>query len=84
MDHVMNLFFTGSDAEQSCPVTVVNGKDAVNASDGYSYKSALTPAITDVSPRRGGTAGGTRLTITGSGFRCGREPELLAHTEHNG
>ncbi|XP_062385127.1 fibrocystin-L-like [Sardina pilchardus] len=58
----------GSDAEQSCPVTVVNGKDSVNISDGYSYKSSLTPAITDVSPRRGGTAGGTRLTITGSGF----------------
>ncbi|XP_076157842.1 PKHD1 like 1, tandem duplicate 1 [Alosa pseudoharengus] len=58
----------GSNATHSCPVTVVNGKDSVNKSDGYSYKSSLTPAITDVSPRRGGTAGGTRLTITGSGF----------------
>uniref|UniRef100_A0A8C2XFR8 PKHD1 like 1, tandem duplicate 2 n=1 Tax=Cyclopterus lumpus TaxID=8103 RepID=A0A8C2XFR8_CYCLU len=28
----------------------------------------LTPLITEVSPRRGGTAGGTRLTISGSGF----------------
>lgn len=53
----------------SCVVTVVNPLDAVNMSDGYAYKSQLTPLIADVSPRRGGTAGGTRLTISGSGFR---------------
>ncbi|XP_056273684.1 fibrocystin-L-like [Pseudoliparis swirei] len=52
----------------SCVVAVVNPLDAVNMSDGYAYKSQLTPLIADVSPRRGGTAGGTRLTISGSGF----------------
>uniref|UniRef100_A0A8D0AIF4 PKHD1 like 1 n=1 Tax=Sander lucioperca TaxID=283035 RepID=A0A8D0AIF4_SANLU len=52
----------------SCVVAVINQLDAVNISNGYTYKSQLTPVIMDVSPRRGGTAGGTRLTITGSGF----------------
>uniref|UniRef100_A0A8D0AJK6 PKHD1 like 1 n=1 Tax=Sander lucioperca TaxID=283035 RepID=A0A8D0AJK6_SANLU len=51
-----------------CVVAVINQLDAVNISNGYTYKSQLTPVIMDVSPRRGGTAGGTRLTITGSGF----------------
>uniref|UniRef100_A0A3P9KTK4 Polycystic kidney and hepatic disease 1 (autosomal recessive)-like 1 n=1 Tax=Oryzias latipes TaxID=8090 RepID=A0A3P9KTK4_ORYLA len=52
----------------SCNVTVVNPQNAVNMSNGFTYKSELTPVISEVSPRRGGTAGGTRLTITGSGF----------------
>ena len=30
--------------------------------------SSLTPTITNVSPARGGTAGGTWVTITGSGY----------------
>ncbi|XP_060949378.1 PKHD1 like 1, tandem duplicate 1 [Limanda limanda] len=55
-------------SELSCVVAVVNELDAVNISNGFTYKSQLTPQITEVSPRRGGTAGGTRLTISGSGF----------------
>ncbi|XP_062266639.1 PKHD1 like 1, tandem duplicate 1 [Platichthys flesus] len=55
-------------SELSCVVAVINQLDAVNMSNGFTYKSQLTPGITEVSPRRGGTAGGTRLTITGSGF----------------
>ena len=34
----------------------------------YTYKDTLTSTITGVSPPRGGTGGGVRLTITGSGF----------------
>lgn len=49
-------------------------------SDGYAYKSQLTPVITEVSPRRGGTAGGTRLTISGSGFRCSKGAEAIQET----
>uniref|UniRef100_A0A3Q3X6F5 Uncharacterized protein n=1 Tax=Mola mola TaxID=94237 RepID=A0A3Q3X6F5_MOLML len=49
-------------------VAVINPLDAVNVSNGFTYKSQLTPMIAEVSPRRGGTAGGTRLTISGSGF----------------
>ncbi|KAK5854666.1 hypothetical protein PBY51_004842 [Eleginops maclovinus] len=55
-------------SEVACVVAVINQLDAVNISNGYTYKSQLTPVISEVSPRRGGTAGGTRLTISGSGF----------------
>ena len=34
----------------------------------YQYDAALTPLITGVSPTRGGTGGGTTLTVSGSGF----------------
>uniref|UniRef100_A0A8C1B8X1 PKHD1 like 1, tandem duplicate 2 n=1 Tax=Cyprinus carpio carpio TaxID=630221 RepID=A0A8C1B8X1_CYPCA len=58
----------GTEAERACTVIVMNGGDAVNLTNSYTYRSSLTPVITNVTPRRGGTAGGTRLTITGSGF----------------
>nr|XP_055075127.1 fibrocystin-L-like [Misgurnus anguillicaudatus] len=58
----------GSDTERVCMVAVINGDDRVNLTIGYTYRSSLTPVISAVTPRRGGTAGGTRLTITGSGF----------------
>nr|XP_061786823.1 fibrocystin-L-like [Nerophis lumbriciformis] len=58
----------GSDSEVRCTVAVANPLDAVNVSEGFTYKSQLTPVISEVSPRRGGTAGGTWLTIVGSGF----------------
>ncbi|KAA0710214.1 Fibrocystin-L Polycystic kidney and hepatic disease 1-like protein 1 [Triplophysa tibetana] len=58
----------GNKTEQVCKVSVMNGNYTVNITAGYTYRSSLTPVITDVTPRRGGTAGGTRLTITGSGF----------------
>ncbi|XP_075995316.1 PKHD1 like 1, tandem duplicate 1 [Genypterus blacodes] len=61
-------FNNGTDSALSCQVAVINQLYAVNISNGYTYKSLLTPTIADVYPRRGGTAGGTRLTITGSGF----------------
>uniref|UniRef100_A0A3P8VF56 PKHD1 like 1, tandem duplicate 2 n=1 Tax=Cynoglossus semilaevis TaxID=244447 RepID=A0A3P8VF56_CYNSE len=57
-----------SESELSCVVSVVNQLDSVTLSNGFTYRSALTPVISEVSPRRGGTAGGTRLTISGSGF----------------
>uniref|UniRef100_A0A3Q3K5H6 Polycystic kidney and hepatic disease 1 (autosomal recessive)-like 1 n=1 Tax=Monopterus albus TaxID=43700 RepID=A0A3Q3K5H6_MONAL len=51
-----------------CVIDVINQQNAVHVSNGFTYKSQLTPVITEVSPRRGGTAGGTRLTIAGSSF----------------
>jgi len=66
----MLLSLAGSEAERACTVIVMNGGDTANLTNSYTYRSSLTPVITTVSPRRGGTAGGTRLTITGSGFRC--------------
>lgn len=66
----VSRLLSGTQAEVSCSAAVLNPVGAVNISNGFTYKSALTPVIAEVSPRRGGTAGGTRLTITGSGFRC--------------
>ncbi|KAJ8334858.1 hypothetical protein SKAU_G00404970 [Synaphobranchus kaupii] len=51
-----------------CTVEVLQANDSASLPNAFSYRSLLTPAIMEVSPRRGGTAGGTRLTITGSNF----------------
>ncbi len=42
-----------------------NGQTANNT---FSYKASLTPTITNSSPIRGGTGGGTVLTINGNNF----------------
>ena len=48
-------------------VTVTNGTtSATSASDQYTYIAA--PTVTSVSPTAGPTAGGTTVTITGTGF----------------
>lgn len=65
------MVLAGTQAELSCTVVVLNSYRSANVTNGYTYKTSLTPVIMDVSPRRGGTAGGTMLTITGYGFRCG-------------
>nr|XP_048313021.1 fibrocystin-L isoform X3 [Myodes glareolus] len=58
----------GSGPEQACGVSVVNGKDSTQSTMLFTYTLSLTPLIAEISPRRGSTAGGTRLTVTGSGF----------------
>ncbi|XP_075128051.1 fibrocystin-L-like [Leptodactylus fuscus] len=55
-------------SSQSCNVMVMNGNNSVQINNSFTYMSAFTPVISDVTPKRGGTAGGTRLTITGSQF----------------
>ena len=40
----------------------------VTEAGGFTYDRSLTPTVASVSPDRGGTGGGTRITITGSGF----------------
>jgi hypothetical protein len=52
----------------SCPVVVTVNSVTATATSQYSYDPSITPEVTDVTPSRGGTAGGTLLTITGSGF----------------
>lgn len=59
----------GRGPEQACEVSVVNGKDMSQSMTPFMYTTLLTPLVTEICPRRGSTAGGTRLTITGSGFR---------------
>ncbi|KAM8966821.1 LOW QUALITY PROTEIN: fibrocystin-L [Pelodytes ibericus] len=58
----------GTNSTKLCDVQVLNGIDSVQINSSFSYLSTLTPVINDVTPKRGGTAGGTRLTITGSQF----------------
>ncbi|MBZ3876694.1 Fibrocystin-L [Sciurus carolinensis] len=58
----------GRGPEQACEVSVVNGKDSFLSLTPFTYMASLTPLITEISPKRGSTAGGTRLTVRGSGF----------------
>nr|XP_058131903.1 fibrocystin-L isoform X2 [Dasypus novemcinctus] len=58
----------GREPEQACEVSVVNGKNLSRSTSPFTYAVSLTPFITEVAPKRGSTAGGTRLTVMGSGF----------------
>jgi hypothetical protein len=51
-------------------VTVTNstGTSATSSADHFTYSAAPLPAVTAVTPTSGSTAGGTVVTITGSGF----------------
>ncbi|XP_033119895.1 fibrocystin-L-like [Anneissia japonica] len=49
-------------------VSVDSGLSAI-LNDSFTYKSSLTAIISSVNPTRGGTGGGTDITITGTGFR---------------
>ncbi|KAM5157489.1 fibrocystin-L [Mantella aurantiaca] len=60
--------YNSTNASQICNVGVLNGDNAVWINNSFNYTTALTPVILDVTPKRGGTAGGTKLTITGSQF----------------
>ena len=59
---------SGSGTED-CAVSLsqVSGK-SVDLTDTFTYDEALTPQVTSVSPQRGGTGGGTSITIEGTGF----------------
>ena len=56
------------DATLACDVTVVQDSGSVSLSNGFTYDASITPTITAASPLRGGTGGGTLVTITGTGF----------------
>jgi|GEM_PF-710395 len=49
-------------------VTTPSGISAAVSGDHFTYTAAGLPAITSLSPTSGSTAGGTSVTITGSGF----------------
>ena len=55
-------------ATLACEVSVVQQSGSVFLSNAFTYDASLTPTVTAVSPLRGGTGGGTLLTITGTGF----------------
>ncbi|XP_044933989.1 fibrocystin-L [Mustela putorius furo] len=71
----------GRGPEQACEVSVVNGKDLFQSMTPFTYTVLLTPLVTEICPRRGSTAGGTRLTITGSGFSENMQDVLITIAE---
>lgn len=53
---------------QACDVVATVDGVSKTLAGGYTYDQSLTPTITNVNPARGGTGGGSTLTITGTGF----------------
>ena len=52
----------------TCSVAVSDENTESTLTDVYTYNTGLTPEISSVDPPRGGTGGGTTITVTGSGF----------------
>ena len=55
-------------ATEVCDVVVSQDSGSVTQTGGFTYDRSVTPTIASISPVRGGTGGGTLITITGSGF----------------
>ena len=53
-------------SDSACSVVVKESQ--MNAEATFKYKLGLTPTLTSSSPARGGTGGGTLITIIGTGF----------------
>lgn len=58
---------TDKTRDTNCQVVVAEAGQT-DSSLQYSYLATLTPSLISVSPLRGGTGGGTLLTITGTNF----------------
>uniref|UniRef100_A0A8D0SJH6 Fibrocystin-L n=1 Tax=Sus scrofa TaxID=9823 RepID=A0A8D0SJH6_PIG len=71
----------GSGPEQACEVSVVNGKDMSQSTTPFTYTLLMTPLITEITPKRGSTAGGTRLRVLGSGFSENIQDVLITVAE---
>ena len=57
----------------SCDVVVTNPDGtSVSIADGFTYDESLNTFVSSISPVRGGTAGGTHITISGTGFGYGQ------------
>ena len=54
--------------DASCDVVASVANLLSTSAGAFTYKASITPTISNVNPRRGGTGGGTRVTITGTGF----------------
>ena len=55
-------------------VTTYQGTSATNSADVYTYE--LSPTVTGVSPSSGTTAGGTSVTLSGTGFVSGMKVDF--------
>ena len=65
-DSFMIIF--SSEGNLTCSVKLTSNNVTRTLTDAYTYNPALTANVTMVTPARGGTAGGTRLSIEGTGF----------------
>ena len=63
---VPSITYAGSDVMCNVTVSSINSNEVI--ANGYTYINSLTPQVTSLYPTMGGTAGGTTITITGSGF----------------
>lgn len=64
--------------DNACDIIIRSSSGASKSlPNAYTYRSALTSRITSVSPRRGGTGGGVRLTITGTALHSGSGPSVV-------
>ena len=57
---------------------LARGKRKTPRNFNFNFDAGLTPEVTSLSHKKGGTAGGTTLTITGSGF--GSDPSKIVVT----
>jgi len=57
-----------SDTDQTCNVVVTSNSISVIGTESFSFLASLTPTFSSTSPSVGGTAGGTMVAISGSGF----------------
>ena len=57
-----------TDATLACDVVVEQDSGDTTAASAFTYDASITPTITAASPLRGGTGGGTLVTIDGTGF----------------
>ena len=60
--------YTSSLADQSCNVTVSQATEQIILPNSYSYLQSKTSVLTSVVPKRGGTGGGVRISISGNRF----------------
>ena len=56
---------------KTCNVTVTSFSTVVTLENAYTFKESLTSYVTAINDTRGGTAGGTIISLTGSGFGMG-------------
>ena len=75
---------TGSfSIDQICSVHVQTSSGiSKSLPNAYTYRANLTSTITSVSPRRGGTGGGVRVTISGTGLQSATGATVVTIAGH--
>ena len=65
----------GTDTSITCDIKITSagGSDLATKASGFVYDESATPTVSDISPYYGPVAGGTTVTLTGTGF--GTTPE---------